>query len=1088
MLAQKVQFQLFPKAEHLTSSYFKHIHQDQNGFIWVMGNRADRFDGYNFVPANGQNNGLPSFFSEEKYEMSSKAVIFKTEDHFLIQTLHNWQTDTIPFREVLPEHAHFTKTFVHELADGQLLFPYVDTLTNFLNFLRLEKDNKLVRHFDKPAFVEGQDFNMFFIMSDDKGRFYTFENFSRHILQYDSKGILMQRIPIYNEDLGFTEMALIEGNKLLFLKNDSIYIWNATEHLLQTHPLTEFTSDFGQINGFEEDRDGDFWLCGSDRNLLFYDKVEKKAYDFTEELTKLIPWRVQFKEMIIDRSGVIWIMTYLGVIKVVPKDDLFDSYFSDKDELCNGYCSFRGITEGDEEEIYASFYSGIMKIDRKRKTTEQLFPDRGFSPRGLSWKDGKLIFNNGSFFDPKTNLTDDNPKPTRNYIMDLGQVVTDGKGSYWNAQEDTVYFLSHNNVSTKWIPLFSLPNHKGRNVLYYGPESEKIWMADGNRLFSYQLGNSTFKLSTTFSNQESIRAIHEDDKGLLWLGMDSGLVKYDPTAEKEIKRFTTNEGLSDNIVTGVLTEGDSCLWLSTYFGLSRFHMKKEQFLNFYEQDGLSENKFNLHSAYKAKDGQLFFGGYRGVNAFYPEEVMEDYNHKKNHGQLVLSSFTRTDEKEQSILVDRQNLNQKSLECYHWNKAITFEFTLNDYKTTPQNKYSYFLEGFEDDWSSPAKYNFAKYPTLPAGSYTFRVKVLEANGYWNPNELRVPVIVYPPWWQTNLAYSLYIAGLIGLVFLCYRLLRYRWNLKTKYRMEQDEARRLKELNTFKSRLFTNLTHEFRTPLTVILGMAEELLNGFKELRKGQREIFENQTTMIQRNGKSLLQLVNQLLDLSKLQHKAYKVHSQNDNIIPVLNYLTSSFQSYANQKDIALSFRSTLMELEMDFDPDLLQQLMTNLLSNAIKFTPSGGQVTLRVNRVRQEGDDLITIKIEDTGVGIPDSKVEHIFDLFYQADDSTTRAGEGTGIGLAHSKEIVELVNGRISVESKLGKGTVFTIQLPIKNEAEKVTKTKRDIISKMPLENRPIVHNGIAALEMKKEEYNKDLPIILLIEDNSDVLTYLLT
>ena len=1083
--AQKSQFHFFSNADNISSPIIKQLYQDEDGFIWILGAKADRYDGYNFVPANGQKNGLPNFFNEDFYAVTSKGIIHKSDSHFYLQKLHNWQIDSIAFKKVLPEHGYFPQPFVHELVNGELLFSYIDSLSNSLHFLRLE-GNQLVRHQETSAFAEKLNYYNFQLLSNSKGHFYLTDELRENLLQYSSDGQLLARIPLPDTEAFELTFRKIGGDTILFFSGNEVFELNNDTHSFQRHPVNDATASIQNINDIVSDKEGNLWICGHDRNLLFYHKEKGQIYNYKKELIKQIPRRIILYGLMVDQTGVVWIKTVLGVIKVVPQNVLFDTYFDKENPKCNGYCSFRGITEGDRGDIYASFYDGIFKIDQAEKTAENPYPNHFHTPRGLAWKGGKLLLNDGSMLDLKTGLTDPTVKPIRDYSMDIGELETDRKGIYWNAQNDSVYVLNDNTTPLAWESLFYIPDSKYRYQLHYGHKSEILWTGDGNRLFGYHTKDKLLTTSVPFSDRENIISIYEDVDGWLWLGMDNGLVHYNPITEKIKQHYTTLEGLSDNYVCGILPEGDSCLWFSTNVGLSRFSKKSKQFLNFYEQDGLTNNEFNRSSSYRAKDGQLFFGGIQGINAFYPEQIMKNYQHQKNIGKLVLSSFSRTDEKKQTIITELLNLNQHQLECYHWNKSITFEFTLSDYRNTAKNKYSYFLEGFENNWSTPTKYNFAKYPYLPAGEYTFRVKVLDAKGYWNPNELSIPLIVYPPWWLTQWAYGAYVFFAIALLYSGYRLLRYRINLENQYRFEQNEARRLKELDTFKSRLFTNITHEFRTPLTVILGMSEELLNSFKLLGLNKREQFTHQTELIQRNSQSLLDLVNQLLDLSKLQHKAFQPQLQNDDIIPFLNYVTTSFQAYANQQNIRLHFKNTLLDLCMDFDPNLLQQVIVNLISNAIKFTPSGGQITININRFQEEQNkvDFLVIMIQDSGIGIPSEKLKNIFDLFYQVDGSTTRHGEGTGIGLAHTKELIELMQGNISVESESGKGTVFRIQLPINNQMKPTAVSSTLIHAKIPIENRPISHDNISSNQ--KQNKNNTLSLLLLIEDNPDVISYL--
>ncbi len=315
----------------------------------------------------------------------------------------------------------------------------------------------------------------------------------------------------------------------------------------------------------------------------------------------------------------------------------------------------------------------------------------------------------------------------------------------------------------------------------------------------------------------------------------------------------------------------------------------------------------------------------------------------------------------------------------------------------------------------------------------------------------------------------ILGLLLLTALVYFIFKGR-------KQARAEAEHIKELDTFKTRLYTNITHEFRTPLTVILGMADQVESQPKAyLKEGVQ--------LIRRNGRHLLRLINQLLDLSKLENHSFQLQLQQSNLIPYLHYLTESFHSFANSKNLALRFFSKVETQVMDYDLEQIKQVMTNLISNAVKFTPSGGEVLVRVSSESQQ----LTIEVKDTGLGIAATELPNIFDRFYQVDNPTSRSGEGTGIGLAHTKELVKLMGGNISVTSEVGKGSSFIISLPIRNTAEIVESFNSEVISEKPVLVDRQENIGKAAVAKIGEQSNSStLPQVLIIEDNPDVVIYL--
>lgn len=364
-----------------------------------------------------------------------------------------------------------------------------------------------------------------------------------------------------------------------------------------------------------------------------------------------------------------------------------------------------------------------------------------------------------------------------------------------------------------------------------------------------------------------------------------------------------------------------------------------------------------------------------------------------------------------------------------------------------------------------------YRNLPPGKYSFKISASSAPGHWG-SPLSYAFTIRPPWWLTWWAYTGYFLLFCGLAYLFFLFIKARLQLQNQLAFEQSEARRLKELDTFKTRLYTNLTHEFRTPLTVILGMAAQI-------RDAPKKNLDKAVVLIERNGKNLLRLINQLLDLSKLENNALQLQLQRGDLVTYLRYLTESFKTYANGRNLALRFSSVLEGQEMDYDPEQIKQIMSNLISNAVKFTPPGGSIEVKLSK---QGQDFI-IKIADTGLGIEKKNLPYIFDRFYQTDDSSTRKNEGTGIGLAHTRELVQLMNGRIEVESLEDQGTTFTILLPISTNSPNGARLPAALVPDMV--NLPEIVEERPTDEIEKT-INPELPQLLIIEDNYDVVVYL--
>ncbi|MEM8887427.1 MAG: ATP-binding protein, partial [Bacteroidota bacterium] len=613
-------------------------------------------------------------------------------------------------------------------------------------------------------------------------------------------------------------------------------------------------------------------------------------------------------------------------------------------------------------------------------------------------------------------------------------------------------------------------------AFHFGKQSGLLYIGREGKLFQYApltKKERWFDFKQIYSRELRVLAIEEDAQRNLWLATDAGLIHFNPQTE-EVKQYTKQEGLPHDFVCGMLTEGDSALWLSTNHGLSRFSKASESFINFYKEDGLTDNEFNRKSFFKARDGRMYFGGLKGINAFYPNELLRNFQQQSERAQLSLASFEYTDEKEGKTHRQLNFPAEAGIEIYYHHRSFTFEYALTDYRNASEVAYSYRMKGYENTWSVPSKFNFTRFSSLPEGEYEFEVKAKDSHGIWHPNQLSVKVIVYPPWWASWWAYMMYAILIGGILYTIYTFLSKRWELQQKLREEQEEAIRLKNLDSFKSKLYTNLTHEFRTPLTVILGMADQIKNQpDKYLDKG--------THLIKSNGMNLLRLINQLLDLSKLEDKSFQLRLENGDFVSYLRYITESFQTFANTQNISLRFQSREDELLMDFDPEQIKQVMTNLISNAIKFTPSGGGVEVELKRMKDLSSAQIVVK--DTGIGIEKKNLPNIFDRFYQVDGSITREGEGSGIGLTHTLELVKLMDGTIEVSSEAGKGTSFIILLPIQDRLEFNPKLiQKDSSSSAGMQKA--VHPEVVIDKPILDATSR--PSVLIIEDNVDVVDYL--
>ena len=622
----------------------------------------------------------------------------------------------------------------------------------------------------------------------------------------------------------------------------------------------------------------------------------------------------------------------------------------------------------------------------------------------------------------------------------------------------------------------------------YGDKSNNIWIGtiNGLDLYNRELNYfSHFRFNiedpTSLSSNE-INSIYEDKAEALWVGTSFGLNKFDKLSRK-FRRYTLKDGLPSNIIYTIIEDEQGNLWMGTQNGLSMFDPAKEKFNNYDVDDGLQSKEFNMNAVLKCSNGELLFGGVDGFNIFNPDKLSESNSHIP---EIVITGFMLNNKYVPigyDTLLNRTILSKAITYTEEitlsYNDNFSFEFSALDFTTPSKNKYAYTMEGFENNWNyTDAGRRFATYTNLNPGEYTFRVKGSNNDGIWNEAGTSIKIIIPPPWWATNWSYLIYALILISLIYFTWKLQLRRVKNKHELELSKFEAEKMHEVDELKSRFFANISHEFRTPLTLIFGPAKNILGNTQEPDT------KHNVSLIKRNAQRLLSLVNQLLDISKLESGSMKLETAPRDIVSLLKGYALSFASYAERKRIRHMFNSAEGEIIVYLDKDKFEKIIFNILSNAFKYTPEGGLVEVNVTK----NVNYVDIKVSDTGIGIPSNRIDKIFDRFYQVDGGHTREHEGTGIGLSLTKELIELHKGKIEVESEPGKGSTFTVSLPLgkdhlrPEEICEADEEKEEGILYIEEEEDKSKLEGVGTEFIGKDS----LPLLLVVEDNADVRTYI--
>ena len=593
-------------------------------------------------------------------------------------------------------------------------------------------------------------------------------------------------------------------------------------------------------------------------------------------------------------------------------------------------------------------------------------------------------------------------------------------------------------------------------------------------------------------NSDIVMSIYEDYDGNIWIATSQGLNRYIPDKD-QFESYDKKTGLEADYLYHIQGRDDGVLWISSSKGLMRFDPKADsnQMSRLYEfqHDVLFEDIYP-YSFYLRKNGEICVGGKYGSDygyyTFHPDSL-------KDNTLIPHIAITRMLIRNEPLQTDSAVIAKRKLVLKHDQNFFSFEFAALDYTHPEKNQYAYYLDGFEDDWNYIGNRRFANYTGIPPGEYIFRVKGSNNDGYWNENGISVAITILPPPWKTWCAYLLYALLFITIITIITRFYLRRQRLLYELELEHQQTERLAELDKLKSDFFANISHEFRTPLTLILGPLKQLIS--KSTNVSDKE---NLST-IKRNAVRLQNLISQLLNLSKLEAGKLKLKVSKTNIVELISVYIQSFESLARQNNITLEFLSDIDELFVYVDKDKMVQIMNNLLSNAFKYTDKGGIIKVQIKYPGkiENVKYCVEIRVSDTGRGIPADQLKYVFDRFYQVEGSYLNKNEGTGIGLALCKELVELHYGTIQVQSKPGGSTAFTIKFPIgkdhlkKDEIvedlEKINTADTEEFYKIERIDHSAKHDVKGKLGSSIDSLDlTDLPVMLIVEDNSEMRNYI--
>lgn len=672
-------------------------------------------------------------------------------------------------------------------------------------------------------------------------------------------------------------------------------------------------------------------------------------------------------------------------------------------------------------------------------------------------------------------------KSGRSYLG-IRSLFIDSKNRIWASHDGGIHVFDEN------LNLITIFNYDSKGLSGMISESMietkdgKIWISTlRGGLFIFEENNNSFKDSyfkkinyygKTGNHDKSydISFMSEDNQGNLWIRVQSeSLIKLN-VSSYDYELFANKENLKDLRIYTVLVDNSGALWLSSANGIHQYNPETEVLKSLYEVDGIQGNVFSRRAAYKDEQGIFYFGGEKGVTSFSPEDSFEKRNSSAN---LYINQIEILNKPASTIIPDQISKSierVKSLKLKPNQSSFSFQFSAIDNVLNPNYHYSYRLRGFDNNWIVPKKERIATYTNIPPGDYVFEVKAGTKKGVWNINPKTIEINIAQPIWNTPWAHIFYV-----LIFLIFAYAIYLWiRLKNKLVSEELKYKNEKELYALKMNFFAKMSHEIQTPLTLISGPIENMLENAVD---SGNSILRQRLSMISNNAKRLSKIVFELTTFRNKELGQLKLRVTENNIISDLKNITSSFKEQATFKKINFTCYFPDSEVTIWYDKDKVEHILYNLLANAFKFTPKEGFIDFEVKVL--DSEDIVKISVTDSGPGISKNELENIFKLFYQSD--TGKKNIGTGIGLALTKELVKLHKGKIDVVSSPKKGTCFSVFLPTN---ENIYTNEEKVFSKSDKKTKPKDENsGLEEVALEKKHSDKT---ILIVEDNYEMQIFL--
>ena len=1073
------------------------IAQDKNGFIWIATNEGiNRFDGYDF-----------QYFTPENSDLQNNNYHYVKLDNNGTLWIDCTERKNSEHRIQLFDTENYTFQFVEEAFPEQTSLINKSSLIKDKNHIFLRTASSKALWYQDGKFKELTYKNRFY--PNEITDFY-WQNNANQLLKKDFNGKIKKTITLPENSKIHSVIQADNGwffirsedskwvNKLWLMTEDSIKKISTNKKIVLNNKVAW---EKGKLR----------WI--TDNQLITYSNPILNQ---------------QPNAVFLDNSNTLWIGTSNGLYIVTVQNRNFKTYFKAIDDLGNSY-NARGIWANDNYLLSFSpkqAHRLNLKTGEQKPILKSIKDGQGARTYGIAdeqhfWISGKS----------KKLLKYDwiKDKTVKEVVIENSffawSIFQDKKGSVWiggekglryynpNQTEKAVIFNQYNDVQAPHHPyVIHITADKRNNNLLWLATQVGWYLLDiekGIQQVYSEDAAANFQLPTS-----DIHLTYQDDLGVFWLTTAAnGLLRVELNADYQVssvQEFTLKDGLSSNTVYGIFEDDKSYLWLSTNNGIVQFDKTTFTSRFFAEEDGLSHYEFNRGSFFQRDDGTIFFGSLNGIVSFHPDKINKQQPYTI---PLKISKCEKLSDKTQQIIDFTSTvLKNNKIIIRPDDRFVSLSVTLQDYFHTPKIKYAYRIKGLQKEFAF-AKNNEITLNGLPYGKYQLQIKAQGKDGRYSTEMINIPLIVIKPfylrWWFISII-------LLTLFFTVWQILIYRTKalqnrqaelqaivkdrttqlsqqanqLRLDKNVITQQADELRSLDEMKSRFFANISHELRTPLTLILSPIRHII---------KRKNLDNQdftaAQLVEQNAQKLLKRINEILDLTKLEAQKVKLKPIPTHLYSYIKILTANFESLAQEKELNIIFNYLLdKDLKIMLDQEKFEHVFNNFLSNAIKFTPQKGKIEIAFaeKTASSSTENQLIFTVKDNGIGIPEEDLPFVFNRFYQAQSNNKNTAASTGIGLALTKEIAQLMQARVRVESEIDKGSTFFFEMPYVEELGSINVP-------IPQKNINNQNSSIKQYELQASTDNKDQklvhlsqykkatqPVILLVEDNAQLRHYI--